>query len=103
MYQRFRARARISFAMPAITALVLGVSASLGADSPAQAAPAIGFHYIGAGGHALKNTCYRLSNTTGQPVPGYSAATNISVVEGFQVALPTTGLDEIFFNSFEDC
>jgi hypothetical protein len=103
MYQHFRARVRIRFSMPAIAAFVLGFSVSLAADSPAQAASSIGFHYISAGGHALTNSCYRMSGTAGQPVPGYSSATNISVVEGFWTAAPTTGLDEIFFNGFEDC
>jgi len=88
----------------ALVALALvGMCAVPGLDSGAQAAPSIGFHFIGAGGHPLTNTCYRLSGTLGQTAPGYSSSATDSIVAGFWAAAPTTGLDEIFFNSFEDC
>jgi len=102
MSKFFRARPRI--ALPVLASCVLaGFFAMPWAGSGAQAAPSIGFHFIGAGGHALTNSCYRLSGTTGQAAPGYSSSTNVSVVAGFWTAAPTTSLDELFFDGFEDC
>lgn len=56
------------------------------------------------------NSCYLLSGTVGQlaPAPGYAyqataGATNYGVFSGFWAAAQTSGLDEIFFNGFEDC
>jgi hypothetical protein len=92
-------------ATPVFAAIALaGVCALPGSDSRAQATtPTVGFHIISAGGHSLKNSCYRLSGTTGQAAPGYSSGLTESLVAGFWSAAPTTGLDEIFFNGFEDC
>ena len=98
----FRARSRVVLPALAISALV-GLFVSPWASSGAQASPAIGFHFIGAGGHDLKNTCFRLSGTVGQPAPGYSSSATESIVAGFWTLAPTTGLDEIFFNSYEEC
>jgi hypothetical protein len=103
--QLSRARSRSRIAMPALAAIALaGVCALPGSGSSAQAtAPAIGFHVVGSGGHALTNSCFRLSGTAGQAAPGYSSGLTESLVAGFWSAAPTTGLDEIFFNGFEDC
>lgn len=99
---RFHARPRI--ALPALAIAVLsGLLALPWASSGAQAAPAIGFHFIGAGGHPLQNSCYHLSGTAGQTVPGYSSSANYSLVAGFWEAVPQTNVDELFFDGFEDC
>jgi len=89
-----------------LSALAIALSGFLAtpwSSSGAQAAPSIGFHFIGSGGHALQNFCYRLSGTAGQTAPGYSSSTNFSVVAGFWEAAPLTSLDELFFDGFEDC
>ena len=102
MHLRSRARLRVTW--PVLVACVtLGLSAVPGTDSGAQAAPSMGFHVIGITGHNLKNVCFRLSGTGGQAAPGYSSSSRYSVSAGFWAGAPTTGLDEIFFNSFEDC
>ena len=74
-------------------------------DSVAQAIlpPTIDFHVIGLGGTALHNACFRLWGTVGQTAPGYSSVSTYAVYAGFWSAAPKTGLDEIFFNSFEGC
>jgi hypothetical protein len=73
-------------------------------DSRAQATPpAVNFHVISAGGRSLHNSCFRLSGTLAQAAPGYSSGPSDSLISGFWSAAPTTGLDEIFFNGFEDC
>ena len=100
MQQPSSARRRLR--VPALVALsLIGASAMPWADS--GAAPAINFHIVSAGHAALKNSCFRLSGTAAQAAPGYSSSTADSVLAGFWSAAPTTGLDEIFFNSFEDC
>ena len=103
--QSLRARLRARIATPALAAIALaGMCVLPGLDSRAQAGtPAIGFHIISAGGHALKNSCFRLSPTVGQAAPGYSSGLTESLVAGFWSAAPTTGLDQLFFNGFEDC
>jgi len=83
--------------------LLCALSSMPWSDAGALGTPSIGFHFIGAGGGAMKNACYRLSGTAGQTAPGYSSSGTQSVVAGFWSGAPTTGLDEIFFTSFEDC
>jgi hypothetical protein len=101
----FRAHSRVRIAMPVLAAIVLaGVCALPWSDSRAQATlPSVHFHVISAGGHALRNSCFLLSGTAGQAAPGYSSGLTESIVAGFWAGAPTTGLDEIFFNGFEDC
>jgi hypothetical protein len=103
--QSLRARLRVRIATPVLAAIALvGVCALPGSDSSAQATtPSIGFHIISAGGHALKNSCFHVSGTAGQAAPGYSSGGSESLLAGFWSASPTTSLDEIFFNGFEDC
>lgn len=73
-------------------------------DTQAQpTASSIDFHLIDSGGKALRNSCFHLSGTVGQPVPGYSSSEKYSVDAGFWAAAPTTNRDEIFFNGFEGC
>ena len=103
--QRLRARSRVRIGMPVLAAIALvGVCALPGSDSRAQATtPAVGFHIVSAGGHALKNSCFRLSGTVGQAAPGYSSGATESLLAGFWSAAPPIALDDIFFNGFEDC
>jgi len=102
MYLRSRARPRVTW--PVLIACVsLGLGGLPGVDSGAQAAPSMGFHFIGIAGHNLKNVCFRMSGTAGQAAPGYSSSSRYAVNAGYMVGAPTAGLDEIFFNSFEDC
>lgn len=103
--QSLRARSRVRIATPVLAAIALvGVCALPGSDSRAQATtPAVGFHIISAGGHSLTNSCFHLSGTAGQVAPGYSSGLTESLVAGFWSAAPTTALDELFFNGFEDC
>lgn len=98
-------RGRARAALPMLGAIVLvGIGAFPRSDVRAQAVPpTIGFHFIGAGEHGRSNSCFRLSASVGQAAPGYSSGTSNAIVAGFQAASPTTGLDEIFFNGFEDC
>jgi hypothetical protein len=95
---------------PALGGLLLSaawvfVSAVPWSDTQAQSSPpAIDFHIIDSGGgKLLRNSCFHLSSSIGQPVPGYSSAASYTVTEGFQAAAPTTNRDEIFFNGFEEC
>jgi hypothetical protein len=94
-----------AIALQAVAAIALaGVCAVPWSDSRAQAtSPAVNFHVIGAGGKSLHNSCFRLSGTLAQTAPGYSSGPSNSLIAGFWSAAPTTGLDEIFFNGFEDC
>ena len=90
-----------------LAAALVCVSAVPWSDTRAQSSPpAIDFHLISSGGgKLLRNSCFHLNGTIGQPAPGYSSATTppVSVNAGFQAAAPTTNRDEIFFNGFEEC
>ncbi len=73
-------------------------------DTQAQvSAPNVDIHLVVSGGKPLKNSCFRLAGTVGQPAPGYSSSANYSVNAGFWAAVPTKTRDEIFFNGFEGC
>lgn len=102
MHLRSRARSRVTWPV-LVACATLGLGAVPGIDSGAQASTSMGFHFIGSAGHNLKNACYHLSGTAGQAAPGYSSSSRYGLNEGFWEAAPTTALDEIFFNSFEDC
>ena len=102
MYLRRRARSRVTWPVLVVCA-ALGLSTANGSNSDAQAAVSMGFKFIGSAGHNLKNACYRLSGSAGQAAPGYSSSAKYSDSAGFWVAAPTAALDEIYFNSFEDC
>jgi hypothetical protein len=106
IFPQFAARKRVRAAMPALAiALLAGIGMLPRSDVRAQAAsPSIDFHFIGAGEHPRQNSCYRLSASVGQAAPGYSSGTSNSIVAGFQAAAPgSAGLDQLFFNGFEDC
>ncbi|MEP6484985.1 MAG: hypothetical protein ABJB01_11095 [Rudaea sp.] len=90
-----------SFALAVALACVTAVPWS---DTQAQSSTtSVDFHLVNAGGKALRNSCFHLSGTVGQPAPGYSSSANYSVNAGFWAAAPTTNRDEIFFNGFEGC
>jgi hypothetical protein len=71
-------------------------------DAPA-AAYAVTWHRIDPGVMRLHGSCFRLSATAGQPVPGHGSGGSYVVTSGFWAAAPTHGLDEVFFNGFEEC
>jgi hypothetical protein len=89
-----------------LAAALVCVSAVPWSDTQAQSgsSPTIDFHVIDAGHNKiLRNSCFHLSGSIGQPAPGYSSAAGISVNAGFQAAAPTKNRDELFFNGFEEC
>ncbi|QBB71121.1 hypothetical protein ELE36_12580 [Pseudolysobacter antarcticus] len=64
----------------------------------------IDWHVItGVGQLHAHNSCFDLSGTIGQPVPGYSSGGTYSVISGFWTVAAISGRDEIFFNGFEVC
>jgi hypothetical protein len=87
-----------------LAAALACVTAMPWSDTHAQtAAPRVDIHLVASGGKALRNSCFHLAGTIGQPAPGYSSAATYSVNAGFWAAAPTTNRDEIFFNGFEGC
>jgi hypothetical protein len=109
IFLQFAARKRVRAAMPALAiALMAGTGMLPRSDVLAQGvSPSIDFHFIGAGEQPRKNSCFRLSGSVGQVAPGYSSGLSNSIVAGFQAAAPSPtsvgGMDELFFNGFEDC
>jgi hypothetical protein len=85
--------------------LLIPVSAAWRSDAHAGTTPtySIDFHVISAGGTSLKSSCFRLSGTVGQPVPGYSSGNIYSLIAGYWQPAAATGSDEIFYNGFEGC
>jgi hypothetical protein len=104
-FERTGKRRRAAIGAHAVAVIALATVCTVPwSDSRAQATPpAINFHVISAGGKSLNNSCFRLSGTVAQAAPGYSSGPSDSLIAGFWSAAPTTGLDEIFFNGFEDC
>jgi hypothetical protein len=87
-----------------LAAALACVTAVPWSDTQAQAtAPNIGIHLVDAGGKALRNSCFHLSGTVGQPAPGYSSSAAYSVKAGFWAVAPVKNRDQIFFNGFEGC
>jgi hypothetical protein len=85
--------------------LLISVGAARRSDAQAGTTPtySIDFHVISAGGTSLKSSCFRLSGTVGQPVPGYSSGNIYSLIAGYWQPAAATGSDEIFYNGFEGC
>jgi hypothetical protein len=99
-----RRRARIG--MPALalsSALALVMSPS--SDTRAGTTPtySIDFHRVSAGGGSLRNSCFRLDGSIGQPAPGYSSGPTLTLVAGFQPAGIIDRPDQLFFSGFEGC
>lgn len=63
----------------------------------------IAWHAINPGITRARNSCFLLSATMGQAVPGYASGAEFVVTSGFWAAAPITQLDEIYFNGFERC
>jgi len=102
----FRTRLRVGLALQVLVALAsASILAMPWSDTRAGTTTtySIDFHTISSGGSSLRNSCYQLTGTVGQAAPGYSAGSSDYVIAGFWSAAPTTGLDEIFFNGFEEC
>jgi hypothetical protein len=88
-----------------LAAALVCITAVPWSDTQAQSStPSADFHLIAAGnGKTLRNSCFHLSSTIGQPAPGYSSSASYSVNAGFWASAPTKNRDEIFFNGFEEC
>jgi hypothetical protein len=102
----FRTRLRVGLALPVLAAAALTTAIAMRwSDTHAGTVPvySINFHTISSGGGSLRNSCFHLTGTVGQPAPGYSSGTSDYVIAGFWPAAPTTGLDDIFFNGFQGC
>jgi hypothetical protein len=102
--KRSRSRRRVVRVVFAAMALSM-VTAIPWSDSNAQAGPAysIDYHYISAGANRLHNSCFVVSGTVGQPVPGSSFGSGYSISAGFWAAAPIAGQDQLFFDGFERC
>lgn len=103
-----RAHIRISsgFCLRAVVAMALMWATALhwpNARAAASSTYSIDFHVIGAGGHSLQGSCFRLSGTVGQAVPGYSSGSIYALIAGYWVKADAADSDEIFYNGFEDC
>jgi hypothetical protein len=81
------------------------LSAGLASDTRAQATPqfSIDWYVVSPGGSQMRNSCFVVNGTTGQPTPGYSSGGAYALLSGFWSVAPITGTDQIFFNSFEGC
>ena len=88
-----------------LAAALVCVSAVPWSDTRAQSAGAVDRFPRDRRGQqqTLRNSCFHLTGSIGQPAPGYSSASGFSVNAGFQAAAPTKNRDEIFFNGFEEC
>jgi hypothetical protein len=93
------------FVRPIFTIALMSASVLYGPDARAGASSiySIDFHVIGAGGHSLQGSCFRLSGTVGQAVPGYSSGSIYALLAGYWVNANAADSDEIFYNGFEDC
>lgn len=78
---------------------------SVVSDTRAQAMPqfSIDWYAISTGGSTVRNDCFVLNGTTGQPTPGYSSGGAYALLSGFWSVAPISGSDVIFFNGFEGC
>lgn len=99
---RDRSRSRPgAFALVALaTALIVSSSSDGRAGTPTYS---IDIHRISAGGGSLRNACYRLNGSVGQPAPGYSGAATFSVNAGFWPAVAVEHPDQLFFSGLEAC
>lgn len=99
---RGRSRSRSSAFALFVFAAVLTVAPS-SAGLAGSSTYSIDIHRISAGGGSLRNACYRLSGSVGQPAPGYSSATTYSVNAGFWPAVAVERPDQLFFSGLEGC
>jgi len=106
--ERLRTRLRSSRLLgPLALTAVASICTMASADSRAMpAAPVyhVAFHIISSGGSTHSSGCFRLSNTVGQVVPGYSGGDGFFLFTGFWPPAPdNTKTDEIFFNGLQEC
>ena len=104
--KRVHLRIRAGLSLRAAVAMALmSVTALHWPDARAAPSPtySIDFHVIGAGGHSLHGSCFRLSGTVGQPAPGYSSGDIYALFAGYWTNANAVDSDEIFYNGFEDC
>jgi hypothetical protein len=105
---RLRAPLRSSRLFASLTLAVVASTITMAsADSRAvQAEPDyhVSFHIISSGGSPHSSGCFRLSNTLGQAVPGYSGGDQFFMFSGFWMPAPaSTTMDEIFFDGLQEC
>lgn len=99
-----RGRNRSRIGVFVLVALATALIASPSSDSRAGTSTyRIDIHRISAGGAALRNACYRLSGSVGQPAPGYSSGATLSVNAGFWPAVAVDRPDQLFFSGFQGC
>jgi hypothetical protein len=94
------------YGVSVLAAVILPLASALAwSEAHAGGAPTyrIDFYVISSGGGQLKNSCFRLSGTVGQPAPGYSSGAIYSLIAGYWQPAPATLSDEIFYNGFEGC
>lgn len=111
MYMRYlRAKLRMGslWRMACVTAIVMGTAALPASGIGAQTGGgyALNWHDVASGGVVrARNSCYRLSATTGQATvtPGITMGSTYTLFSGFWSAAPIANRDQIFFDGFEDC
>jgi hypothetical protein len=104
--KRLRIRISSGFSLRSVFAMALMSATALqepNVDAAPSPAYSIDFHVMGAGGHAVQGSCFRLSGMGGQPAPGYSSGSIYSLIAGYWVKTDAADSDEIFYNGFEDC
>ena len=94
--------------MAGVIAIVLGTTALPASGIGAQTGGGYGlnWHAVVSGGVTrARNSCYRLSGTTGQATvtPGITMGSTYTLFSGFWSAAPIANRDQIFFGGFEDC
>jgi len=99
-----RSRSRTgAFALVAIATALIASPSSAGRADTSTSAYSIDIHRIGTGGASMRNACYRLSGSVGQPAPGYSSGATLSVNAGLWPAVAVDRPDQLLFSSFEGC
>jgi len=99
---RDRSRSRTgAFALAALATALIVLPSSSGLAGASTYS--IDIHRISAGGGSLRNACYRLSGSVGQPAPGYSSGTTYSVNAGLWPAVAVDRPDQLFFSGLESC
>ncbi len=97
---RFRSRTG-AFALAALAMALIVLPSSSGlAGAPTYS---IDIHRISAGGGSLRNACYRLNGSVGQPAPGYSSGATYSINAGLWPAVAVNRPDQLFFSGMERC
>lgn len=97
-----RSRPRMgAYALVALATALIVSPSSVGSAGPSTYS--IDIHRISTGGGSMRNACYRMSGSIGQPAPGYSSSATFSVNAGFWPAVAADQSDQLFFSSFQGC